>query len=644
MSDSGDYTVVISTPTSSTVSQTAVLGVHSKSAPSSVVQFPDALSLDIALSIGQPVTFALDGTILLTHTILIETNTTLDATGRSVALDGASTLRHFVVTNGATLRLINLTLQNGRSAGPVGATNQDGSPGMGGAIFNSGGRLDLTECRLIANQTLGGHGGPTAYVGPFPMIPPTAGGSAFGGAIYCTNGSLVASNCLFAGNSASGGEGSKGDTYTGAGGDAFGGAAFCTNGAVNFTGVIFTNNLAQAGRMSDGRPAGGGGRSYGGGFADAGAATFMTNCTFIANQALGEISAGGDSGSAYAGAYFHDAGRATLAQTLFSSNSVTGSGGISRSYVGNRASDGNGGAILNRAAGVLDLIGCALVFNQANGGTASNIMIGQMGGLSGVGAGGAIYNQGSLSLVNCTVAENNSVGGMGIPGTGVSPGSAFGGFLFNEGGAVSLLNVTVADNAVRVDSLSPSPFPLLAQGSSIFGTNGTVMLANTILSCSSLETNIFGTVTDRGHNLCSDGSAGFTSPASWNNTDPRLGPLANNGGPTPTMALLPGSPAIDAGDESLSPPTDQRGVARPFGSASDIGAFELIPTLSIGRAALSSVQIQYCFEPLKSYALSASTNLIDWVSLGTRTSDTNGVILFTDPISTQQPQRFYRVR
>ena len=54
--------------------------------------------------------------------------------------------------------------------------------------------------------------------------------------------------------------------------------------------------------------------------------------------------------------------------------------------------------------------------------------------------------------------------------------------------------------------------------------------------------------------------------------DPRLGPLQDNGGPTPTHALLLGSPAIDA--SSACPATDQRGVTRPQGAGCDIGAFE----------------------------------------------------------------------
>lgn len=69
-------------------------------------------------------------------------------------------------------------------------------------------------------------------------------------------------------------------------------------------------------------------------------------------------------------------------------------------------------------------------------------------------------------------------------------------------------------------------------------------------------------------------AASLTGPGDLNNTNPLLGPLANNGGPTPTHALLAGSPAIDAAGGCPPPATDQRGVARPQGSACDIGSFE----------------------------------------------------------------------
>jgi hypothetical protein len=81
-----------------------------------------------------------------------------------------------------------------------------------------------------------------------------------------------------------------------------------------------------------------------------------------------------------------------------------------------------------------------------------------------------------------------------------------------------------------------------------------------------------------GYNLASDSSCGLSRPTDLASTDAELGPLSVNGGPTQTVALLPGSPAIDAGglpSTSGCPLTDQRGKSRPWGPACDIGAFEL---------------------------------------------------------------------
>lgn len=77
-----------------------------------------------------------------------------------------------------------------------------------------------------------------------------------------------------------------------------------------------------------------------------------------------------------------------------------------------------------------------------------------------------------------------------------------------------------------------------------------------------------------GHNLDSDGSCFLTAVGDLPERDPMLAPLADNGGPTQTQALLRGSPAIDAAAIDGCPRRDQRGVVRPQGSACDIGAFE----------------------------------------------------------------------
>ena len=116
------------------------------------------------------------------------------------------------------------------------------------------------------------------------------------------------------------------------------------------------------------------------------------------------------------------------------------------------------------------------------------------------------------------------------------------------------------------------------------------MIGNTILKAGASGGTIFtagGTVTSAGYNLSSDGGGGFlTAPSDQINTDPILGPLAFNGGPTQTHRLLAGSPAIDKGKNLGARATDQRGFARTVdlddatypeasgGDASDIGAFE----------------------------------------------------------------------
>ena len=103
------------------------------------------------------------------------------------------------------------------------------------------------------------------------------------------------------------------------------------------------------------------------------------------------------------------------------------------------------------------------------------------------------------------------------------------------------------------------------------------------LNADSSGENIFnagGTVTTLGYNVSSDDGSGFlTGPADQINTDPRLGPLQDNGGLTFTHHLLPGSPAINAGDPSFTPPPfyDQRGPGfdRIVNGGIDVGSFDI---------------------------------------------------------------------
>jgi hypothetical protein len=84
-----------------------------------------------------------------------------------------------------------------------------------------------------------------------------------------------------------------------------------------------------------------------------------------------------------------------------------------------------------------------------------------------------------------------------------------------------------------------------------------------------------GAINSGGHNIDSGSTCGFGAAGDQPNTDPKLGALGSNGGPTETDALLAGSPAIDAAGGCPPPATDQRGVTRPQGPACDVGAFEV---------------------------------------------------------------------
>jgi hypothetical protein len=169
--------------------------------------------------------------------------------------------------------------------------------------------------------------------------------------------------------------------------------------------------------------------------------------------------------------------------------------------------------------------------------------------------GSAINNEGALVLINSTLSNNIN-----------SPALA------NQGQA-TLTNVTFVSNTRHIT-----------------GTSTSVMtLTNSLLFSSTLG-NCAGTgFVSLGGNLSSDTSCtAFTQPTDINNTNPLVGPLANNGGGTPTHALLVGSPAVGAGVAANCPTTDQRGVARPQGAACDIGAYEFVPltqTLAFGPLA-----------------------------------------------------------
>jgi hypothetical protein len=115
-----------------------------------------------------------------------------------------------------------------------------------------------------------------------------------------------------------------------------------------------------------------------------------------------------------------------------------------------------------------------------------------------------------------------------------------------------------------------------------FGAPASMTLTNSVMEglggafACAIEGGAAATITSGGSNVINDGRATPNGTTDQSNTNALLGPLADNGGPTLTHALLAGSPAIDAA-VGVCPATDQRGVARPQGDGCDAGAFELAP-------------------------------------------------------------------
>ena len=143
------------------------------------------------------------------------------------------------------------------------------------------------------------------------------------------------------------------------------------------------------------------------------------------------------------------------------------------------------------------------------------------------------------------------------------------------GGVWSWGTLTIQDSTLSGNSAN--------SGGGIYYIYGKLEAINTIVANSPSGGDCNIPISDGGHNISSDDTCGF-DPAngSMPNTDPLLGPLQDNGGPTWTQALLWGSPAIDAGENNSCPPTDQRGVLRPLDgngdgiAMCDIGSFELV--------------------------------------------------------------------
>ncbi|MDB6021751.1 MAG: peptidase papain, partial [Pedosphaera sp.] len=338
------------------------------------------------------------------------------------------------------------------------------------------------------------------------------------------------------------------------------------NGGAGGTGG---NSSTQAGNGGSG---GNGGTALGGAIYNFNT-LLLSNCTFAGNSAIGgNGGAGGTNGTG-----------------PFSYTGAGGTGGLAE-----------GAALYNAANANVTILACSFLDNftqggnsQAASGAPNSSGGGQTGPAGAAARGGSIFNASSNIIVNCTFFANLAVGGnggnggnagsSGYSGTGGNGGNALGGSLYNEStGFVAVTNCTFDGGEVfggtnglnGTGSFSHGTGALGSSlGANIFNNSGVFQLKNSILAYPTNGLNASGTITDKGYNFSSDATPTL-SPSTNNNVNPLLGALAANGGPTETIAIAGNSPARDAIFDASAPAFDQRGVGRPIGPRSDIGAFE----------------------------------------------------------------------
>ena len=529
----------------------------------------DTIQFDPALN-GQTIT-------LTSGELAIAKNITISGPGSNLLTVSRSStapaFRIFHATPNHTVLIARLTI-NGGNAAPNGS-----------GILNDHATLMLESCSVQNN------------------INPAQGGQ--GGGIFNdgsgTSASLTISNSTLSGN-----------MTTMAGGGIFNDGSNAGSPTLTITDSLVTGNIAEFGSQGNG----------GGIYNNGATATLMITNSIVSNNRAGpvqEFLGGGVGGGIWS----------------------SGSAAINTSTINNNVAHAQGGGINN--SGTLTITG-STVNNNASAGYNSS---------SPYAAGGGIENSGTLTITSTTLSGNfASLDGGGLYGNGSITNSTISGNQSYYGGGIygspTVTNSTISANRASLGSLSGSGGGIFGGGTiqhcTIAGNitdyggggiavEGSLAIGNTILKTGTSGANIVilnGTVTSHGYNISNDNGGGFlTGPGDQINTDPMLGPLQENGGPTFTHELLTGSPAIDAGDPNFTPPpsTDQRGpgYARVFNGRIDIGSFEVQPT---PPPITISGTISYCSNPVHGPVPNVVLTLTGSAS-GTMLSDGAGSYIFS---------------
>ena len=515
--------------------------------------------------------------------------TIIDAAGLST---GTLHDRVFHITgSGVTVIFQDLAIQNGQAAdnGTSGASTNPTAQNTnraGGGVLNNGGSLTLDNVIVQSCQALGKG---DSVINDHTTLDALGGGLAS----LTATGNVIITDSTLTANTAAGGNG--GDFNNGAGSNAMGGSIYFAGGTLNINGSRIDNSAANGGKGGDqdqnGQTNGGfGGTAQGGGVWVGGGTVTINNTTFENSVANGGDSGtggnGANPGGGADGGGLYSLGTVTVTNSTFHLDGATG---------------GDGG----------DAFG-------------STCLGGHMAGDGGGARGGAIFADGGTMIVNtATFANNLAQGGNGGDGGqtngGLNCGNhgagglAYGGAIANNAATVNMKHGTISLNNAQAGNTGVNqggankPPRLVAEGAGggIRVGPASVTLENTIIAGNSAANgagdttgaptpgpNVDGAVTSNGHNLLgvATDATGFTGTGDQTGANPMLAALADNGGPTQTMALTAGSPAIDAG-VAAGATFDQRGRPRTFddpgvanaatSDGTDIGAFELQPLCSL---------------------------------------------------------------
>jgi hypothetical protein len=427
----------------------------------------------------------------------------------------------------------------------------------------------------------------------------------FGGGIW-NAGTLKVSNCTITGNTAGGASADYGGGIYNLGNLTLTGSTVSGNKSGEGGGIFSSRSLTITSSTISGNTA----DAAGGGIANDGGSATLNYCTIDGNTA----------GSPGGGGIKSGGGTLTLSNSTISANkSAVYGGGLQAQgskitvagckITGNTASLGGGVSAFQGFTTAI--ITMTLINSTISGNTAQ----GDRPGSGGLAGGVAVYFGVVMNVINCTVSGNKAYGFGGLYNDGttnlinstLSGNSAYGGGgILTDEGTVNVINSTVYGNSATIEA---GGITVRARGvvnltnSTVYGNTSssgvggidnrpgaTLQLANSIVAGnwhgSSALSDIAGVaVSSSSYNVVGAGGAGGLKNGVNGNkvgvslTALKLGPLANNGGPTKTMALLSGSIAINAGSNTVATNAklyaDQRGLPRKSGGRVDVGAFEV---------------------------------------------------------------------